>query len=112
MRSRREQWVERVEGWRRSGLSAKRFAESIGVSAGTLTHWAWRLGRESRRQLTRRAPRVVEAPSPAMIEIVSAGSAAASRFEVHLISGHRVHVPAAFDTTALKRLVAVLEDKA
>ena len=48
MQTRRTEWAERVGQWRRSGLTAKEFAHSVGVNVGTLTYWAWRLGRERR----------------------------------------------------------------
>jgi len=40
MASRHEEWVRRVVGWRRSGLTAKQYAATIGVNEGTLSHWA------------------------------------------------------------------------
>ena len=98
MGTRREQWAERVERWRRSGLTAKRFAASIGVSPGSLTHWAWRLGREARTR----------SPLPALIEVVPRG-ACDNRFELALSDGRRLHIPASFEAAALERLLAVLE---
>ncbi|HYD47396.1 MAG TPA: hypothetical protein VEB21_03575 [Terriglobales bacterium] len=35
MASRHEEWVRRVVGWRRSGLTAKQYAATIGVNEGT-----------------------------------------------------------------------------
>lgn len=57
MESRRGEWAERVAGWRQSGLTAKQYASSIGVNAGKLTHWAWRLGQKQRRRSARRRQR-------------------------------------------------------
>ena len=53
MRTRREQWVKRVVGWRRSGLTAREFAAKIGVKSATLSHWAWQLRREQRMRDSR-----------------------------------------------------------
>lgn len=105
MDDRRTQWAERVAGWRRSGLTAKQFAASIGINAGTLSYWACRLGRE---------PRAVRAPSSAgragaaLVEVIT-GVARDERFELTLRNGRRLHVPASFDAPALERLLGVLE---
>lgn len=107
MRSRREQWEERVEQWRRSGVSAKRFAESIGVKVGTLTHWAWQLGREQRKQRKPGAASTLK--SAALVEIVSRPRSHDDRFELILGNGRRVRIAASFDAPALQRLLAVLE---
>jgi len=103
MGRRRQEWIERVDRWRRSGLTAKRFAASIGVNPGTLGHWAWRLRHEQRVMKTRPA-----APPGALVEIV-AGATRDDRFEVVVGNGRRVQVPASFDAAALERLLAVLE---
>ena len=113
MESRREQWAQRVAAWRRSGQTAKTYASSIGVNAGTLTHWAWRLGHQhGPQQSTQRRQRAAKAASPAMIEVVRTAGPAANGFELQLPSGHRVHVPEGFDAAALRRLIAVLEGQA
>ena len=110
MESRREEWAQRVAAWRRSGQTAKAYASSIGVKAETLTHWAWRLSYEQRRQRsTKRKPGAANGAPAAMIEVVRTGGRAANGFELALGSGHRVHVPVEFDAAALKRLIAVLE---
>jgi len=103
MRKRRQEWVERVDRWRRSGMTAKQFAASMGVNAGTLAHWSWRLGREQRTLKTRPA-----ASQRALVEIVT-GATGDDRFELVVGNGRRVHVPASFDAAALVRLLTVLE---
>jgi hypothetical protein len=40
-------WIQRVERWRDSGLSAKKFNEQAGVDSDRLRHWKWRLAKES-----------------------------------------------------------------
>lgn len=110
--ARREEWSGRVGAWRRSGQTAKAYAKSTGVNAGTLTYWAWRLGSRRRRRPSDRKPRGPQAAAPAMIEVVTASGLVAEGFEVQLGSGHRVQVPARFDAAALKRLIAVLEEPA
>ena len=111
MESRRKAWVERVAGWRRSGLTAKEYAARIGVNAGTLAHWAWRLGHEQRRRQARHRSggRASTVPA-ALIEVVSRAKGD-DRFELCLDNGRRLHVPAGFEIGALQRLLEVLEAK-
>jgi transposase len=113
METRRGEWAERVAGWRRSGLTAKQYASSIGVNAGTLTHWAWRLGQKRRRRRARPRERGGGSTAPAtLIEVISNASANDDdRFEVRLENGRRLHVPARFEAAALERLLGVLEAK-
>lgn len=110
MESRRGEWAERVAGWRRSGLSAKHYASSIGVNAGTLTHWAWRLGgeRQRRRRAVESSRRSIAPTAGELIEVVSSAGGD-DRFELRLENGRRVHVPPRFDAAALHRLLEVLE---
>jgi hypothetical protein len=44
MRASRDEWAKRVERWRDSGLSAEQFAAELGINAGTLKFWKYRLG--------------------------------------------------------------------
>jgi transposase len=113
MASRREEWAGRVAAWRRSGQTAKVYAKSIGVNAGTLAYWAWRLGREQRRKpSTKRRQAALNDAVPALIEVVKTGGGTAHGFEIQLRSGYRVQVAVGFDAAALKRLIAVLEGPA
>ena len=112
----REAWGRRVERWRRSGLSAQRFAAREGVRAATLTWWRWRLGQESasaessqRRASERRT--IVPAD---FVELIPTAQAGAERshgggFEVKLSSGYRVRIGDGFSGEALTRLLDVLE---
>ncbi len=106
MRGTREQWAKRVREWRRSGLSAKEFAATAGVKRGTLTHWAWRLGKESREAARSEAP---ERPAAAgdIFAIVPRRCDAA--FELELCGGRRLRIPEEFSAEALGRLLSVLE---
>ena len=82
--------------WRRSGATAAEYARNAGVNAGTLSHWAWRLGREERA-----AARATKAGAPGTkqasgyIEVLAATSGR-RRFEVALDNGRRVVVPEGF----------------
>ena len=107
MQTRRAEWAQRVGQWRRSGLTAKAFARSAGVNAGSLTHWVWRLERDARRASV--AGQAGGAPlAAALVELTAAGGADA-RFELELGSGWRLRIPATFDAAALARLLTVLE---
>ncbi len=101
MRETREQWRERVARWQSSGMTAGEFAARHGVSAHTLRHWAWKLGRASGE--ARALARV-----PPMIE-VHARPVADDRFEIELGS-RRVRVPASFDADALRRVLAIVAE--
>lgn len=109
MESRREAWVDRVAGWRRSGRTAKEYASSIGVNAGSLSHWAWRLGHEQRQEQARRSRSRRAVAATGLIEVIGQQRGGEDGFELRLAGGQRVHIPSGFDAAALKRLVAVLE---
>lgn len=106
MGSRRAEWAERVRRWRRSGQTAQEFAESIGVKPGTLTHWAWQLGRE-RRKRRRSGPQPLAAPAR-FVEVI-AGAVEGERFELEFGNGRRLRIPSSFEAGALERLVRVVE---
>jgi len=115
----RAQWAERVAGWRRSGMTAKQYAASIGVKLGSFSYWAYRGldegSRERRRAAGRaryRASQMVvrgagSTPS-SLVEIV-ASPGSDDRFELTLGDGRRLQIPASFSATALERLLSVLE---
>jgi transposase len=110
MRTRREEWAERVRRWRRSGLTAKEFARSVGINSGTLTYWACRLGHERRARDGGSLRSGVWWPAPAagFVELI-AGSGSDPRFELELGNGRRVRIPGSFEPAALQRLLGVLE---
>jgi transposase len=112
MERRRAEWAERVRRWRRSGLTAGEFAASIGVKPGTLTHWAWQLGRSKQE---RRSGVPVRGggkhrAQPRFIELV-AGALEDGRFELELGNGRRVRIPAGFEAGALARLLEVVGER-
>lgn len=103
-----EEWAKRVERWRDSGLTAKEFAAETGLNAGTLSHWAWKLGAAAGEASSRRrgggsvaqrdsAPQFVELPATAVL-----GSGA--MLEV-VVGEFRVRVPAGFDEETLVRVL-------
>ncbi len=116
--SNRELWAKRVQRWRDSGLTAREYAAETGLNLSTLTTWSSRLTREARTaghaipDRRTRAGRATTPPRVAPVEFVEAVpsaklSEAAADFELH-VGEVRVRVPAAFDASALSRLLGVL----
>ncbi len=116
-RSSRAVWVQRVADWQESGLPAKAYAKRIGVKPGTLSHWKWQLGHESRNQEEPSALPLssgvaeVHAGGVSFVEVIAGASVAVDSepFEVTLVGGRRVRVPARFDVESLRTLLTVLE---
>jgi hypothetical protein len=103
-----EEWQKRVERWRESGLSAEQFAAELGINAGTLKFWQYKLNKAKREDAKPPRASKEKAPTvPAFVEVRSAGSDA--RFELELSNGRRLRVPVGFDAKALERLLAVLD---
>lgn len=109
MRSRRAEWQKRVAEWRRSGLTAAQYAESVGVKAETLRHWSWRLKSERTARAAGSTAKAKSAPAASSLVEVLSSAAVDSRLELELGGGRRVLVPNGFDADELGRLVAVLE---
>lgn len=117
----REEWAKRVERWRDSGLTAAEFAGELGINPRTLVYWKWTLAREARGQkrIWRKGgpqkSQPAEQPTgsvgvPAATGFVQIQSVEADApFEVELVRGRRVRVPASFDAEGLRRLLVVLE---
>jgi len=104
-----------VRRWRRSGRTAREFAESAGVNAGTLAYWAWRLKREGEAKdrgagsLKRRRRQQSIAPmgESSFVELI-VDRPEDGRFELELGDGRRLRIPPRFDGAALGRLLTVL----
>ncbi|HVW25733.1 MAG TPA: IS66 family insertion sequence element accessory protein TnpB [Polyangiaceae bacterium] len=103
-----EEWQKRVERWRESGLSADQFAAELGINAGTLRFWQYKLGKATRMGASAEGgTRKATATGPTFVEVRSANPDA--RFELELGNGRRIRVPVGFDPRALEQLLAVLE---
>ena len=103
----RTQWASRVRQWRRSGLTAREFADSLGINRNTLTHWAWRLDREPGPATGGRPRRSPPQASASLVEVMTQGIADGC-FELDLGGAHRLRIPPGFESAALERLLAVL----
>lgn len=112
MRASREEWRKRVERWRESGLSAEQYASELGINAGTLKFWKYKLGQPAampKRATARDDKGRAELP---LVEVRAAVSAAATHFELELRGGRRLRIPDAFEEAALRRLIRALEELA
>ena len=97
----RAEWSRLIEEAQASELSQKAFAQHKEISPTTLSWWKSRLRREAREQSALVA-----------VDVVEDAPTCGAEFRVELTSGRTVVVPAAFDTGALRRLVAALESTA
>jgi len=109
-----DRWARLVKRWRRSGQSAREFAQNAGVNAGTLAYWAWRLNRQRARAdggKVKGRSRTVRAGAQerSFVELV-VDRHEGSGFLLELGDGRRLRIPSAFDGDALRRLLAVLGD--
>jgi len=105
MQTRRVQWAEHVRQWRQSGLTAREFAKRVGINAGTLSQWAWRLGRDLEGHGGGRLKR--EASHTSFVELVT-GALEDRWFELEFGDGRRRRIPAQFDRAGLEQLLVVL----
>jgi hypothetical protein len=105
-----EEWQKRVERWRDSGLGAEQFAAELGINAGTLKFWGYKLNKAKREGAVVAPPNKKRpARAPSFVEVRATTSPPA--FELELGNGRRLRVPTDFDVDALGRLLSVLERK-
>ncbi len=110
-RTGRDEWWKRIERWRDSGLSAEQFAAELGINAGTLKYWKYRLGKElTRSAAAEPKPRRGNAPSvSSFVEVHVAPMIAPSSFVLELEHGRRLQILSQFDGSSLERLLSLLE---
>jgi transposase len=107
----RDRWAGLVRRWRRSGQSAREFAERAGLNAGTLAYWAWRLNRE---RAAARAPKRVRraratAKDTGFVELI-VDERGSGEFLLEFGDGRRLRIPMQFDADALQRVLAILHE--
>jgi hypothetical protein len=90
----RAEWAKRVASWRRSGESARIFADRHGWKTTTLRWWSYQLGRD------------VE-----FVEVTSAPVAPRSRATIEIVlgNGRRLRVRGDIDAAAVATLARALE---
>ena len=112
----REEWAKRVERWRDSGLTTAEFAAEVGISAKTLTYWAWTLKREAtgeKRVWPAKKKRPGATPTAASVTVRApfvevSSQVGQQRFELE-VRGRRLLIPYGFDAQQLSSLLQVLE---
>lgn len=107
----RAEWQKRIERWRDSGLTAEQFATELGINAGTLKYWKYRIGKDSTAGVAaEQKPRRSKVPRAAsLVEVHAATMVVSSPFVLELGETRRLQIPAQFDVPALERLLSVLE---
>jgi hypothetical protein len=125
----RDVWAKRVARWRDSGLSGRAFATEMGINAGTLSYWAWKLRKELGDNAAVALPIEGRQSAAGWVEITAPGGVAGnapkletpgvaaprreeiktSSFELVLDARRTLRVPGDFDADALRRLLAVVE---
>jgi len=104
-------WVERIEEWTRSGLSAAEFAEGKPFTSGTLTWAASRLRKETEGSSKKRKGRPRRAPKRKiqLAEVIRRPSRIGPIEKLVLeVSGARVFVERGFDRVLLRDIVLAL----
>jgi hypothetical protein len=103
-----EEWQNRIERWRESGLTAEKFSAELGINAGTLKFWRYKL-KKAKREASDAVTRPKKRRSLAATSFVEVRTASHSLFEVELGNGRRLRVPNGFDVDTLERLLGLLE---
>ena len=99
----REQRLEQVRRWMASGLSGAEFGRRIGVPAGTLAWWRWKLRSEGVSLRPKRERGL------AFVEITPAASETRGGVPLELeIAGATLRIPSGFDEASLARVLGVL----
>lgn len=89
-----------------SGLSPGAFAAREGLDAQRLWRWRRKLGAPT----TLAFEEIVHHDAAAIIDGEEAIPPARERFEIVLLSGRVVRVPASFDATALRHLLTIVDE--
>ena len=108
-RASRDEWRKGVDRWKDSGLTAKEFASETGINAGTLQFWRYKLRKRGARGTRQRAVGAANSIVSSIVEVRPAIAAEDRRFEIELGNGRQLRVPAIYESSALKGLLAILE---
>jgi hypothetical protein len=96
-----------------SGLSAKEFADELGVNVHTLNGWKSKLAPASEvvRMPRKQSVAFVEVVAPTGRQHDCEDEAGDERFELVLRGDMKLRIPPRFDSGALRRLVTALEGR-
>ena len=109
-RTSRAEWQKRIERWRDSGLTAEQFAAELGINAGTLRFWKYRIGKDAVVVASEPKPRASRAlRASALVEVHAPTMVASSPFVLELGKNRRLQIPSQFDASAFEQLLSVLE---
>jgi hypothetical protein len=117
-----EVWLQRIEAWKSSGMTAREFAATHGFDLKAFENRKYHLGLQARRKpglmkhgntgtgfvevITTAAPRKSVSRTPTV-----AAKSFGEPFELHLRNGLTVKVPLRFDSNALRQLLWALESR-
>jgi hypothetical protein len=120
-RADRDEWAKRVQRWQESGLTAREFAEEVGLKPASLSFWKWRLKKDQalvvkparRAQLlppkAAKAVRFVELTARARGAVTFARG---NEARIELVVGeYIIRIPSGFDDATLRRLLAALRER-
>lgn len=105
----RAEWVQRLEKWKRSGLSMREFAEKERLRFRSLEWWSWRLRADA---AVASSTALMPTAAKATFVELKAEPVAAPQFEIVLSNGRVVRVPSAFDDASLSRLLTIVDEVA
>ncbi|HVW30387.1 MAG TPA: hypothetical protein VHC69_33745 [Polyangiaceae bacterium] len=92
-------------------MTGKEFAAEIGVTPKALAWWKWHLAKEQPAKATWGRPRKRKTALSPMTFIEMAPAAKMEAVEIVWPSGVRMLVPSGVDTSALGRIIDVLEKR-
>ena len=87
----------------KGGLSWEQIADREGIMLSTLKWWRTQIRRRDRERMAEPGDDFVE------VDLSTVVRSSTSVFEVVLLDGRSVRVPAGFDSTELRRLLAVID---
>lgn len=110
--SKERYWRRLLRQWQRSGQAVRSFCRAQGLSEPSFYAWRRAIQERDRQRepRSRRNPRQTGQHVPAFVPVTVV--APAPLLEVVLPAGQVIRVPAGFDRTTLRQLLAVLDAEA
>ncbi len=90
-------WRHHVEGFQESGLSIRAYAEREAVAVSSLNYWRKRMG--GGRAARHPRARALEGERFLPVRLGSPAASESTPLEIVLLSGHRLRLAGAMDTT-------------